>query len=461
VNTRLEKHSELEATVVVELQKADYQERVDAQIKKIQKTARINGFRPGKAPLGMINKLYGRSVLAEEIQQMASDRLNDYIKEEQLDILGYPIGSERIASQLDLENSEDFSFAFDIGLSPKFELGFGSKDTLETFKIQVTDKEVTEDIEHARKQRAQLTDAETSDEESIVYAEVTELDEHGAPLDGGIAGKPVSFVPSMIEDKNIRKTFVGISKSDTVKANLKLVFNGNEAVISNSVGIAKEAIADLSTEFQFNITEIKSRVLPELNEDYFREALPGQEAPKDEAEYRSRVKENLERYYENEASLWLDHEIGHMLIQKHTFHVPDAFLKRWLTSTKPEEYTADTIEEKYAREREALVRRLIIDKIADQHELKVDQEEIVQEAKLYYMGLYRQYGLNLDINDTFLTETVMKRFGEQEFIGQMSDRVIYRKAYDKVKDVITLKEKSISVEDYFKHVNEHKHAHGE
>ena len=461
MNTRLEKHSELEATVVVELSKADYQDKVDQQIKKIQKTARINGFRPGKAPLGMINKLYGKSVLADEIQQMASDRLNDYIKEEKLDILGYPIGSERIESQLDIENSDAFTFAFDIGLSPQFELAISEKDTLETFKIEVTNKEVDEDIEHARKQRSQMEDAETSDEESIVYAEVYELDENGTALEGGVSAKPISFVPSMIEDKKLKKSFVGIQKGAEIKCDVRSIFNNNEAVITNSLGIAKEGINDLSKDFNVVVTEIKTRILPELTPEYFAETFPGDDAPKTEEEYRARVKSNLEKYYENEASLWLDHEIGHLLLGNHTFNLPDEFLKRWLTATKQEDYTPENIEEKYGKEREALVRRLIIDKIALTHDLKADQEEIIQEAKLYYLGMYRQYGLNLDINDSFLTETVMKRFGEQEFISQMNDRVIYRKAYDTAKEKISLKEKKVSVEDYFKHVNTHKHQHGE
>jgi len=461
VNTRLEKHSELEATVVVELSKSDYQEKVDQQIKKIQKTARINGFRPGKAPLGMINKLYGKSVLAEEIQQMASDRLNEYIKEENLDILGYPIGSERIESELDIDNSESFTFAFDIGLSPQFDLSISTKDKLELFKIEVTDKEVDEDIEHARKQRAQMEDAETSDEESIVYAEVTELDETGNPLEGGVTAKPISFVPSMIEDKKLKKAFIGINKGAEIKCDVRVIFNNNEAVITNSLGIQKEGISDLSKDFKAVVTEIKTRILPELTAEYFAETFPGDDAPKTEEEYRARVKTNLEKYYENEASLWLDHEIGHMLLNNHKLDLPDEFLKRWLTSTKQEDYTPENIEEKYAQEREALVRRLIIDKIAATNDLKAEQEEIIQEAKLYYLGMYRQYGLNLDINDSFLTETVMKRFGEQEFISQMNDRVIYRKAYDKAKEMITVKEKKVSVENYFKHVNKHKHNHGE
>jgi trigger factor len=290
---------------------------------------------------------------------------------------------------------------------------------------------------------------------------VYELDENGTALEGGVSAKPISFVPSMIEDKKLKKSFVGIQKGAEIKCDVRSIFNNNVAVITNSLGIAKEGINDLSKYFNVVVTEIKTRILPELTPEYFAETFPGDDAPKTEEEYRARVKSNLEKYYENEASLWLDHEIGHLLLGNHTFNLPDEFLKRWLTATKQEDYTPENIEEKYGKEREALVRRLIIDKIALTHDLKADQEEIIQEAKLYYLGMYRQYGLNLDINDSFLTETVMKRFGEQEFISQMNDRVIYRKAYDTAKEKISLKEKKVSVEDYFKHVNTHKHQHGE
>jgi trigger factor len=270
VNIRLEKHSELEATVVVDLVKEDYQEKVDSQIKKIQKTANINGFRPGKAPLGMIKKLYGKSVIAEEIQQMASDKLNNYIKEESLDILGYPIGSEKIESSLDIENSEEFTFAFDIGLAPSFDLNIKEKDKLEQFKIEVSDKEVDEDIDNARKRHAKLEEAEKSDAEAIVYAEVTELGEDGNPLEGGVGTKPVSFVPSMIEDKKLQKAFVGIGKDFETSCDVRKLFNNNEAVITNSLGVPKEAVADLSDKFSVKVTEIKSRILPELNEEYYQ-----------------------------------------------------------------------------------------------------------------------------------------------------------------------------------------------
>lgn len=461
MNIRLEKLNDLEASVLIEMSKADYQEKVDAQIKKIQKTASIRGFRPGKAPMGMIQKMYGKTVLADEIQQIASQKLNEFIEEQKIETLGYPLGSTRFDSKLDIENSEDFVFAFDLGMAPKFELDLTTKDKLELFQIEVTDKEINEDIEYARKRHAKLDDATVSDAESIVYAEVNELGDDGQPLDGGVAAKSVSFVPSMIENKKLQKQFIGIEKGFTTTCDVRELFNNNESVLTSALAVAKEAIADLSGSFSVNVTEIKSRILPELNEDYFKEVFPT-ETPTNESEYRERVKSNLEQYYKNEASLWLDHEIGHLIMSKHDIPLPDDFLKRWLMETKTADYNAENIDEKYAQEKDALKRRLIIDKLAEQHDLKAEQNEVIEEARLYYVGMYKQYGLDVSmIGQDFLNETIAKRLQEREFVGQMSDRVIYRKAYDKVREMISIKDKKTSVEDYFKHVNKHKDAHGE
>jgi trigger factor len=461
VNIRLEKLNDLEASVLIEMSKADYQEKVDAQIKKIQKTASIRGFRPGKAPMGMIQKMYGKTVLADEIQQIASQKLNEFIEEQKLETLGYPLGSTRFDSKLDIENSEDFVFAFDLGIAPKFELNLTTKDKLDLFQIEVTDKEIDEDIEYARKRHAKLDDATKSDAESIVYAEVNELGDDGQPLEGGVSAKSVSFVPSMIENKKLQKQFVGIEKGFSTTCDVRELFNNNESVLTSALAVAKEAISDLSSSFSVNVTEIKTRTLPELNDEYFKEVFPT-ETPSSEAEYRERVKANLEHYYKNEASLWLDHEIGHLIMTKHDIQLPDDFLKRWLMETKTEDYNAENIDEKYAQEKDALKRRLIIDKLAEQHDLKAEQAEVIEEARLYYVGMYKQYGLDVSmIGQDFLNETIAKRLQEREFVGQMSDRVIYRKSYDKAREMISINDKKTSVEDYFKHVNKHKDTHGE
>ena len=271
----------------------------------------------------------------------------------------------------------------------------------------------------------------------------------------------ISFVASMIEDKKAKKAVLGKKVGDELVCSVKTLLNNNETVISNTLGIAKEGVADLSDKFKLVITEIKRRTDAELNEEYYREVFGEQDIPANEEEYRSRIQSNLENYYRNEADLWLDHQIGHLLMEKHSIELPDEFLKRWLITTKENEYNFENIDEKYAEEKSALQRRLVIDKIAASQNLQSTEQDIREEARIYFHGLYRQYGLNIPMNDAFLDESINKRLGEREFVMQMADRVIYRKAYDAIKGIVSLKSKKISVEDYFAHVNAHKSAHGE
>lgn len=461
MNISIDKTDALNATVIIELNKEDYTEKVNQGIKRIQKTSSIKGFRPGKAPADMVKKMYGKSVLAEEIQNMANEALNKYIEENKLDLLGYPMYSSRIESDIDIDNKEEFKFAFDLGFAPEFELSISDKDRLELFKIEVTDKEIDEDITYARNRYGKMEDIETAEAEDIIYCNVSELDEAGNLLDGGIADKQVSLVASLIQDEDLKKQFIGISKGATLQVNIFKMFNSNEAVIASSLGIQKEGVADLNSDFKVEITDIKRRTAAELNEDYFKEVFGPVDFPKNEEEYRARVKSNLENYYKNEADLWLDHQIGHLLMEKHSIELPDDFLKRWLLATKTEDYNAENIDQKYAEEKSALQRRLIIDKIQEKHEIMPTEAEIREEARIYYFGLYRQYGLNISPEDGFLDSTINKKLGEREFVSQMADRVVYRKAYDKVKEMVSLDEKNVTVEEYFNHINAHKHEHGE
>lgn len=460
MNIEFKKHDDLNATVVIALEKSDYQESVDKELKSLQRRAAIKGFRPGKAPMGMITKMYGKNILADEIQRLATDAMNKYINDEKLDILGYPIASDVVESELDIDHSEKFKFAFDLGLAPQFEFSVSKKDQLELFDIAVGDKEITDDINYARRRNGKLEDVEKSEDEDIIYAQVTELGDDGNPLEGGVSDKQISFVPNLVEQAKLKKAFIGKKVGDTIKANLKELLNNNDTVISSSLGIAKEGVSDLSENFQVEIKEIKRRNEAELNEEYYRQ-LFGDDIPANEEEYRERIKNNLTQYYKNEADLWLDHQIGHLLLEKHPISLPDAFLKRWLITTKGDDYNFDNIEEKYAEEKSALLRRLVIDKIAAEQKLEANAEDIREEARIYFIGMYRQYGLTVGMQDQFLEETVAKRLQDREFVMQMSDRVIYRKAYDSVKEIVTIKTKKIDVDGYFKHINEHKAAHGE
>jgi len=325
------------------------------------------------------------------------------------------------------------------------------------YKIEVTEAEIDKDIAHAREQTGSMEVIDVSEGEDIIYAFATELAEDGSPLEGGVEKATISFVANMIEDKKLQKKFIGLKAGDKLDANIKKVFNDNETVISNTLAIPKEGVNDLNDLFALEVTEIKRRTLAELNEEFYKNMFGAEDFPKDEKEYRTRVAANLERYYASEAQTWLDHEISDYVIKKHGLTLPDTFLKRWLQASNEKEYNAENIDERYEKERDALVRRLIVEKVAVENEIKAVAEEIKEEASIYFVSMYRQYGMNASIQDAFITETVEKKLQEREFVEQMGDRVVYRKVYDAIKELITLKEKKIKAEDYYKMVNEHKH----
>lgn len=280
MNITYDKIDDLNATLCVNISKEDYNEKVDKEIRRIQKNVAMKGFRPGKAPLDMVKRMYGKSVLADEIQNLANDALNNYIKENNIDILGYPLSSLNTPSELDIDKKDEFKFAFDLGLAPTFDLSISSKDKLELFDISVSDKEIDEDIEYARKRHGKMEDVEQAEGEDIIYANITELNENGEALDGGIADKQISLVPNLVQDEPTKNALLVKGKGAEMVVNLQTLFNNNESVISSSLGIGKEAVQDLNPDFKLVITEVKRRTVAELNEDYFKEIFGPMDFPK-------------------------------------------------------------------------------------------------------------------------------------------------------------------------------------
>lgn len=457
--THFEQIDELNGLLTIEITRGDMAGEVDKELKKIQKRTVINGFRAGKAPFGMIKKTYEMGVLAELIQRQAEDTLRNYISENKLEILGYPMYSRSTPSQLDVEKDDVFKFCFDLGLAPKFDLNFSKKDKVTLYQIQVDDNEINKDIEYAREKAGELTNVETSEANDVVYATLTELGEDGNALEGGITAAKASFVPEMITDEATRNAVIGIKAGDTVKVNILSLFNNNDTVIASTLNVSKEVVKDLSADFSLVVEEIKRKQPAEINEEFFTKVFGPDNIPANEEEYRARVKANLEAYYTNEALLWADHEISHLMDKNHPVQLPDEFLKRWLVSEKSDVYNESNIEEKYETEKNALVRRLILDKIAEQYEISPSNEQILQEANAFTAGMFRQYGLNLPFNDPYIQKYVADKMKDQEFVMQMHDRATFNLGYAKVRELITLEETPVSVEEYYAKVNEHNTAH--
>lgn len=450
--------NKLSATITVTLTPEDYKPAVDGELKKLQRQVSVPGFRPGKAPMGLVKKNYGRSVLVDEVNRLASDKLFGYLRDEKVDFLGQPLMSADTDSKIDFDKEEDFVFAFDLGLAPDFKVNLGNEDVVTKYKITVTDEMLDEEVKNVQKRFAEVTDVDKADEKDVIYAEVTELDENGEPLEGGIANQSVSLTADLIKNEDLKKELVGISKDAELTVDIFSLFNDNESVISNSLNIPKEGVNDLNKNFKLKVTEIKHYVDAELNQELY-DKIFGKDEVTSEEDFRQKLKENIESYYENESNNHVEHEVSHIISDKHTFELPDAFLKRWLMDTQPDTYTAENIDEKYENEKAGIRYSLVREKIQKEHNLEVTEEGIQNASLGYTYNLFAQYGMS-NPDAATVQAFSQEQLNKEDYRNRMADIAMNREVIRVVKDsIVTIEEKEVSVEEFYDIIRAHNEAH--
>jgi len=448
MNVTFKKLDDLNAIISIEVKNEDYQENLNKQFKDYRKKAKIPGFRPGTVPLGMVKQMIGKSVLFEEVNRLTSEELYKYLQDNKIDILGQPMTSSSMESETDFDNYGDFTFHFDLGLAPVFDLKVSTKDKLTRYEIELDGKEVETEIKNLRRQNGKLENIDKSETEndSIVLI-MTETNAKGEHKDGGVFEQEVTVLPEVVKSKKVKKQLLNVSIDDELKINVFDLFNDNEMVVSHSLGIEKEAVSSLSKNFVGKVKEIK-RVFPaELNQEFF-DLVMGPGAVSNEEEFNKKIEENLGSYYVAESEKQLEAEINSVLEKNHKLTLPDDFLKRWLQGTKPETYTADKVDELYAEESNVLRKQLIREKIAEQENVEVTDEDINQTSFAYTAQMLRQYGLN-NPDPAMIQNFEAKNREEKNYLLRIRDVVVDKKVLDKVKDMITIKTKKISVDKFY------------
>ncbi|MDG1756941.1 MAG: trigger factor [Bacteroidia bacterium] len=451
MNVTFKKLDDLNAIISIEVKNEDYQDNLNKQFKDYRKKAKIPGFRPGTVPLGMVKQMIGKSVLFEEVNRLTSEELYKYLQDNKIDILGQPMTSSSLESETDFDNYGDFTFHFDLGLAPVFDLKVSTKDKLTRYEIELNGKEVETEIKNLRRQNGKLENIDKSETEndSIVLI-MTETNAKGEHKDGGVFEQEVTVLPEVVKSKKVKKQLLNVSVDDELKINVFDLFNDNEMVVSHSLGIEKEAVSSLSKNFIGKVKEIK-RVFPaELNQEFF-DLVMGPGTVSNEEEFNKKIEENLGSYYVAESEKQLEAEINSVLEKNHQLTLPDDFLKRWLQGTKPETYTADKVDELYAEESNVLRKQLIREKIAEQENVEVSDEDINQTSFAYTAQMLRQYGLN-NPDPAMIQNFEAKNREEQNYLLRIRDVVVEKKVIDKVKDMITIKSKKISVDKFYNEI---------
>lgn len=434
------------AIITIGIEKADYAEKVDKQLRDYRKKANIPGFRPGMVPLGLLNKMYGKSIMAEEVNKILSDELYKYIQDNKINILGEPLPNETEQKEVDFNTQEDFEFVFDIGLAPEFEVELNKKDKVKYYKIDPSEEMIDNQIKSYTGRYGKYVQEESVEEKDMVKGNVVELSE-GKEKEGGIQTSDAVLTPSYMKDETAKKLFVGAKIGDIITFNPSTAYD-NETEVSSFLKIDKKDVEGLTSDFQITITGITRYHEAEINQELF-DKVYGEGVVKSKEEFIEKIKENIQDNLTQDSEYKFGIDAKEALVKKYNDLVfPDAFLKRWLLATN-EKLKEEELESDYPKMIADLKWQLIKNKIAEKNEVKVEKKDIEEFGRKVARSQFAQYGM-IGVEDDILDNYVKDMLKKEDNLKNFIDKVTEDKILEIIKTLVKVDEKAISVEDFNK-----------
>ena len=425
----------------VEIDAADYQGKVKAALDKYRKTAKIPGFRPGHVPAGLIQKQFGKSVLAEELNKITNDALYRFIIDEKLDILGNPLPIEN-GVEGDFDQPANFTFSYEIGYSPVFELPITAKTKVDYATVKIDKDLITKQVEDLRRRYGKLISSEAISAKDMVMGKFEELDGTEVKADGISHSTTISM--EFLENKAAIKLLTGKKINESFELDPKNVSKGPEDAAA-MLGISPEAYAELNSKFQFTVNDIKRMELAELNEEFFQKLFADE--VKTEADMNKLIEADLARMFEEDSDRLFTRKVYDMLLEKTSMTFPEAFLKRWIKTSAEKPISEEEIEKEFAAYLLSLKWQLIQTKIFKDNNIQLTNEEVIDFTKNLVIGNYAQYGMPAP-EEAELLETAQRLLQNKEQANGIYDRLAERKLTDYFKSAVSMTKKEMKYDDF-------------
>lgn len=438
METTFDKQSSTMGTLKIVLGEEDYKSAVDKKIKEYSRKAVIKGFRPGHVPVGYIKKLYGKSLLVDEVINVVSNQVNTFIKENSLRVVGDPMPNEE-AYQLDWDNDTTFTFLYEVGLASDFSVDFDALPPVQAYRIEASEERVNEAIDDLKKRFGVESEPETSELDDLLFGKLTQ-EATGYDSQSGIPTDRVSAA--------LQPNFIGLSIGNSVTFDIQSLFDEVKS-LGFATGKSDEEAAALSGEFTFTLEKISRTVPSELNQELFDKAL-GEGKASSEEEFRAEIKKLIEANYIRESDLLLSYEIENSLLENVSIELPDDFLKRWLFKINEGKFTVEDIDKDYDAFARGLRMDLIRTEIADKNkdEINVQYEDVLEVVKDEIRGYFG--GQGFEGMEDFITQMAERRLKENK---DNAFRTYFNKAFgNKVLEFVKSKTKvetnNVSVDDF-------------
>lgn len=434
----------LNAEITIQVQPEDYSERVEKALKNYRKHAQIPGFRPGHVPVTIIKKKYGKSILAEEINNLLQDTIYRYIAENKIEILGSPMPKNDQDEVGNWDEPGDFKFKYELGLAPAIDVTLDKSQNFTYYKVDIADELITRQVKDYARRYGKMEEPEVSGSEDMMMVELTELNENGDIKEGGIQSKTTVSI-EFIKDEATRNSLIGLKKEDLVTVNPHHL-TSNHDDLGQMLGISHEEVHSLQSQFQLKVNEIKHIVAHELNQELF-DKLYGKDVVTTEAEMRERTKAQLENTFAQDSDYLFKRDFRKEITKRVNPQLPDEFLKRFIMMTNEKPVTAEIVDYEYPMYASQLRWQLIENKIIRQYELRVTPDEAREHVKNILRERYAQYGLP-EMEAEHMDEMAKRALSNKEEEKQVYDFLFEEKMMALIKEHCTIEEKTISLDDF-------------
>lgn len=435
----------LNVVVTVEIAPEDYQSKVDTLLVDYRKRANIPGFRPGKVPMGLVKKQYGKAILIDEVNKILQDSIYNYISEEKLNILGNPLPVEN--QDMDFDTPGTYSFDFELGLSPEVDVKISKRNKINGVKVIADDKIIDTYVEDLASRYGKMSVPAKPEATDMFHGDFTEVDAEGNAVEGGIVKEGAQFLASNLKTKKSQGEICKTAIGETFPIDAKKSF-GKDYNVAGLLGVTDAQLEGSTGLFQFNITNISRMEPAELNQELF-DKLYGEGNVTTEAEMRAKIKEEAERMYENEASQYFLNNVADYLLEKTSFDLPTTFLKKWLQTAGEKPLTAEEVEADWEKTEKGLRWQLIENAVIGLGDIKVSQEELEAFTIELVKGQMMQYG-QAALDDEMLKGIAQNALKNQEEAQRINDQLYNKKLLAYYQENFKVEEKEVTYDEFIK-----------
>ncbi|MBN2814693.1 MAG: hypothetical protein JXQ80_11495 [Bacteroidales bacterium] len=448
MNIKKDSIDELNAVLTIRIEKPDYEERVDNILKDYRKKARFDGFRPGKVPQGLVNKLYRKPILAEEINKVLAESLSKYLVDEKLNILGEPLPNADKPVNIDWDSDSEFEFAFDIGLAPELDIVVSEKDKIPYYIIAVDKDEIAKQVDRMATRFGTYKDTDEITGDELVKAGMVEVDEANNPVENGVVVDEGSISLEFVSDDKIKKQFKKLKAGDQLVIDVKKAFT-NETDLAALLKVDKEKLKDISNHFQLTLKSVSKFEKAAVDQELF-DKVYGKDAVKSQEEFEQKITDELKAAYDRNGDYKFRMDAKDFYIGKFKGDLPSAFLKRWLLHSNEGKVTAEQIDKDFEHFLTDLKWQLVKGKITRDNSLKIEEEALLDHVKEAIRQQFIQYyGIGevpADMLEKYAKESLDREDERNRYIESMNEQNVY----DFIKKTVKLDNKDITLEKFNK-----------